>query len=538
MTPAPSLLDGVMELLTPERTRTILLGLRTGYFVLLGWLLLRVVCVRIPGYRQSGRGLWLVMLLFIAAALGILAYQATWQLTGFVRPQFMTFMERYNPRPTNAARRLVRGRIFDSHGREVAVSDPDAPGYRRYPFGAATAHLVGYRHPIYGVTGIEGAADALVSGYMIESRDDWERVGRTALREHREVGTNLVLTVDAELQAFAYAQFAGRAGAVVALDPNDGSVLLLVTSPSFDPNQFAPSLNRDSTLPLLNRALHGRYPPGSTFKLAIAALMVEQKVNTTLYCPAEGYVAPGSRRPIRDHEYYEFERRGLTWGGFGAMDLATAFAKSSNSYFAQAGVLSGVEAFNILAERLWINARIPLYDGPSGMISSQRGNVPILGRGERRELAQLSIGQGRLLATPLHMAMLAATVAADGKLWNPRLLATEPPRPLPPTMRKETARHVARIMREAVQRGTGRSADLPGLDVCGKTGTAQNPGGDDHAWFVCFAPEANPQLAMAVLVENAGFGSRSAVPVAAAILAEAQARGYFGGTPGPREATP
>jgi len=177
---------------------------------------------------------------------------------------------------------------------------------------------------------------------------------------------------------------------------------------------------------------------------------------------------------------------------------------------------------------LWINARIPLYEGPSGSISSQRGNVPILGRGERRELSQLSIGQGRLLVTPLHMAMLAATVAADGKLWHPRILANEPPKPLPPTMRKDTARIVRSVMRDAVQTGTGRGADLPELEVCGKTGTAQNPAGDDHAWFVCFAPASDPQLALAVLVENAGYGSRSAVPIAAKILAEAHALGLLG----------
>lgn len=527
MSASPSLLDGVMELLTPERTRTVLLALRSGYFVLLGWLLLRTLWVRVPGVRRPGRGLRLVVLLLVLALLGVLAYQATWQLAGFVRPRFVAFMERYNPRPSNAAKRLIRGRIFDREGRELAVSDAEAPGARRYPYGPALAHLVGYRHPVYGITGMEQAADARVSGYLVESRADWERVGRTALRSRREVGSALVLTVDAELQRFAYEQLAGRAGAVVALDPNDGAVRLLVTSPAFDPNRFQGALNRDPALPLLNRALHGRYPPGSTFKLATAALLVERQVGERLYCPAEGYQAPGARRPIRDHEYYEYERKGLAWGGFGTIDLATAFAKSSNAYFAQAGVLAGAEAFNTLAERLWINARIPLYEGPSGIVASQRGNVPVLGRGERRELAQLAIGQGRLLATPLHMAMLVASVAAGGALWHPRLLETEPPRHLPRTMRPETARRVRDVMREAVRHGTGRNADLPGLEVCGKTGTAQNPGGGDHAWFVCFAPASDPQFALAVLVEHAGYGSRAAVPVAAAILAEAERRGLL-----------
>lgn len=526
------LLDSLMEFLTPERTSTVLLLLRCLYFLLLGWFLLRVFFVRIPGIRQGRRGLALVTILLNSSLLGVLVYQMTWQLAGFIRPDFMAFMERYNPRPENAARQLVRGRIFDCEGRELAVSDSAAPGARRYPYGAPLAHVVGYRHPVFGMTGMEAAADARISGYMVESRDDWERVGRTALRARKEVGSALVLTVDAALQSFAYEQLAGRAGAVVALDPRDGAVRLLVTSPSFDPNAFHASLNRDARLPLLNRALHGRYPPGSTYKLATAALFAETRIAEALYCPADGYKAPGSRRPIRDHEYYSYQRRGLTWGGFGTIGLEKAFAKSSNCYFAQAGVLSGTDAFNTLSERLWINARIPLYEGPSGAVTSQRGNVPMLGRGERRELAQLSIGQGRLLVTPLHMAMMTASVAAEGALWKPRLLETELPHPLPRTMRPETARRVRDIMRAAVREGTGRTADLPGLEVCGKTGTAQNPGGEDHGWFVCFAPASKPQLALAVLVEHAGYGSQSAVPVAAAVLAEASNSGLINSVSG------
>jgi cell division protein FtsI/penicillin-binding protein 2 len=142
-------------------------------------------------------------------------------------------------------------------------------------------------------------------------------------------------------------------------------------------------------------------------------------------------------------------------------------------------------------------------------------------------LSQLSIGQGRLLVTPLHLAMLVSAVAADGELWRPRLLETEQPFRLPSPLRPETARRVRGIMRDAVRTGTGRGADIPGLDVCGKTGTAQNPGGDDHAWFACLAPASNPQFALVVLVENAGYGSRSALPVAAAILREAAARGHI-----------
>jgi peptidoglycan glycosyltransferase len=525
--PAPTILEGLTDLLTPERTRSVLLTLRGIYFAVFAWTLLHILLTRVEGARRSGRGVRLALFLIVVAFVAVFAYQATWQLAGFGRKQFVAFMERYDPRPSTAVRKITRGRIFDSQGRVLAVSDPSAAGARRYPFGAALAHVVGYRHPLYGITGVENAADALISGYMIDSREDLERVGRNAMREQRDVGTNLVLTLDAELQQFAYSLMTNRPGAIVALDPHDGSIRLLVTSPSFDPNEFQSDLNRATGLPLLNRALHGRYPPGSTFKLATAALAIEKRVRPELFCGADGYLAPGARRPIRDHEYYEYEKKGLTWSGFGTIDLSTAFAKSSNSYFSQAGVLAGVDAFNTFTERLWINARVPIYEGPSGAVVSQRGNIPVLGRGERRELAQLSIGQGRLLVTPLHLAMLTAAVAEDGQLWRPRLLETEAPFRLPAPMRPETARRVRAIMRDAVRTGTGRGADIPGLEVCGKTGTAQNPGGDDHAWFACLAPASNPQLALVVLVENAGYGSRSALPIAAAILREAQIRGHI-----------
>ncbi len=525
--PPPGPLDGLTEFLTPTRTLQTLWVLRLGFFMLFVWLLLRISCCRLSGKRLRGRGAGLILPLLVLSLLAIYLYQATWQLAGFVRPRFIVFMERYDPRPSQAARRLVRGRLLDAFGRELAVSDASMRGARRYPYGAATAHVVGYRHPIHGHTGMEQAADAMIGGYLLETRADYERAGRNALRETREVGSDLRLTLDAELQEYAFVRMEQRPGAIVGIDPADGSIRLLVSTPSFDPNAFDPRLNLAPDSPLFNRALHGRYPPGSTFKLAIAALAVEQRVATILHCPAEGYTAPGARRPIRDHEYYAFERRGAVWGGHGRLDLTRAFAKSSNTYFAQIGVLSGPEAFNDLAERLWINGRIPLYDGPSGMLLSQRGHVPNLGRHDHRELSQLSIGQGRLLMTPLHMAMLTAAVANEGALWRPRIVATEPARRLPPPMRRDTARSVRDAMREAVRSGTGRAADIPGLDVCGKTGTAQQPGGESHAWFVSFAPARNPRLALVVLVEGAGHGSRFAVPVAADILRRAQVLGRF-----------
>ena len=511
-------LESITEFLAPPRARAVLAALGFCFYAACLLLVLLLALRREARPRPRHRTLRAFTWLFLAAFVAVLAYQATWQLAGFTRGDFVRFMERHNPRADNAAAHLVRGEIRDHYGRILAESDPTAESLRAYPYGPATAHVVGFRHPTEGLTGVENAADMVVSGYDEPGRHDLRKAGLVAIQEVRRVGAHVVLTLDAELQKFAYEQMAARRGAVVAIDPRDGAIRVLLSSPSFDPNAFDRALNYDPASPLLNRALQGRYPAGSTFKIAIAGLAVERNISPLIICPADGYLAPGARRPIRDHEYYAYEKRGLVWPGFGIIDLDTALAKSSNSYFANAAVQCGTDAFNDLAERLWFNARIPIFQAPGGALVSQRGNLPRLGRGERRELAQLGIGQGRLTATPLHLAMLTAAIARDGRMFRPRLAEAEPPQELPRLFRAATARRVAAAMRHAVVSGTGRGADLPGLEVCGKTGTAQNPGGEDHAWFVCFAPRERPKLAVAVIVENAGFGSTAALPVAVAVL--------------------
>ena len=518
-----NMLEAISAMLDPPHIRQIL-SLFRWMFCILSVVSVFSLGFHFAPYRIGYRTrMMLFPILFSICAVAILAYQASWQLAGYTRKEFVRFMERYNPRPDNAAHHLIRGSILDCKNRPLAFTEQDGSGTRVYPYEAATAHIVGFRHPSEGLTGMENAGDPLLSGYhRITSGKEWREASLKSLDTTKSfsVGTNLTLTIDARLQLRAYSLLKGRKGAAVAIEPSTGAIRLLCSSPAFDPNQYDRRLNIDPDAPLLNRALHGRYPAGSTFKTLIAALMVECGVQQTLPCPADGYYAPGARRPIRDHEYYAYERRGLAWPGFGSLDLDTALAKSSNTYFARAGVLCGVDAFNDFSARLHVNERLPLYTNGTQMVSCQRGNIPFLKRGERRELAQLSIGQGRLLVTPLHMAMFTAAIANGGALQTPRLLESQPIATLSRLTSAATARRVTRAMRKAVQSGTARKADLPGLSVCGKTGTAQNPGGEDHAWFICFAPAENPQIAIAVIVENAGFGSAEALPVAVGILDE------------------
>ena len=515
-------METITEFLTPERSGAVLAALKGLFYAsTLGFAaFVLATSLRLRGATARRRKLGLVPVLFAAALAAIIAYQATWQLAGFTRREFVRFMERHDPRHDKAAGRIVRGKIFDRKGRVLAESTREMSNFRVYPYAEAAAHIVGFRHPSEGLTGVENALDGILSGYLSDQKESIKEARRLALKKDRRVGDNVILTIDAELQRAAYELMKDKKGAVVGIDPRDGAIRLLVSTPSFDPNTYKRVLNIDPDSPLLNRALHGRYPAGSTFKTAIAGLAVDAGKAAPLDCPPAGYYAPGARRPIRDHEYYEYERKGLVWGGFGApLDLDTALAKSSNTYFAHAGVLSGTDAFNELAERLKFNERLTLCATPFGAVTSQRGSLPKLGRGERRELSQLSIGQGRMLATPLHLALLTAAIANNGRMPAPRVVETDEPALLSQAFKPETAVRVKRAMRKVVTSGTARKADIAGLEIYAKTGTAQNPGGADHAWFICFAtPKNAPPLALAVLVENAGFGSTAALPVAVEIL--------------------
>jgi peptidoglycan glycosyltransferase len=199
-------------------------------------------------------------------------------------------------------------------------------------------------------------------------------------------------------------------------------------------------------------------------------------------------------------------------------------AHSSNVYFAQLGVALGPEAFNAIVTRARINEPLVYLDAPSADLQTAKGNVPDVGK--KRALALLAIGQGEVLVTPLHVACFTAAVAAEGALMRPRLSKEEPIQKLGELYTPQAAAQLKAMLRDVVTAGTGKGANAPELEVCGKTGTAQAPQGDDHAWFTCFAPRRHPNLVVTVLIENGGFGAAAALPVARALLEEADRLGY------------
>ncbi len=486
-----------------------------------------------------------IALLFAA----VLAYQATWQLSGTSRQPFVAFMQLHDRRQFNPAHWIERGRILDHRGqvlaesRELPAATETGVEVRRvYPYGPAFAHVVGYAHPRFGTAGMEAAGNIRLNGGTPESLLDWGQLTHQLVtRDKRARGHELVLSLDAELQQLAYRLLDGRAGAVVMLRPADGAVRVLVSSPSFDPNQIDGNLFRgaDPDARLLNRATDGLYPPGSTFKVVLAAAALDAGSAPVLSCPADGFTTSRRYPKIRDHEYYSARRAGRVWRGHGRIGLDQALIQSSNVYFAQLGILLGHEAFRRTGERFLFNRRLSLSDGLSRRQLMRTARIPRIAESDRYGLAQASIGQGKMLVTPAQMALIAAAIANDGVAMRPRLTPvrdqSEQPQAVGRFMSSASAARLAGMMRRVVSEGTGRGIETPGLAIAGKTGTAQNPFGESHSWFIGFAPAASSGpssgsgsgLAVAVLVEHGGYGSTTAAPIARDLLLLAQQRGLL-----------
>jgi peptidoglycan glycosyltransferase len=320
--------------------------------------------------------------------------------------------------------------------------------------------------------------------------------------------------------AGALARFPRAAG--VALDPRTGEVLALASVPSFNPatldNDFG-ALRANSASPLLDRAIDGLYPPGSTFKIFTAAAALDSGVIS----PDDTFVDDGSLR-VGNFVVHDDESEAT-----GTQDLAGAFALSSNVDFAAIGLRMGVARWFAYADRWQLG-------GPFDFtLAAQTDRLPARASVTPSILAQLAFGQADLLVTPLRVALLAATIANGGVEPQPYLVRAirsasgettlEGGRaPLATPISTATAAEVRDLMVAVVTRGTGTAAALSGVAVAGKTGTATNPAGRAHAWFVAFAPARAPRVVVAVVVENAGYGGTVAAPIARRVLAAALRR--------------
>jgi peptidoglycan glycosyltransferase len=421
-----------------------------------------------------------------------------------------------NPRRADIA--AGRGTIVASDGTPLAIT---RNGRRVYPLGRITAHVIGYASPRYGTAGLEDAFDRVLTAPS-GGGGGWSEIasllsgGYTAPQ-----GAEIVTTLDLKVQrvlAGALAQRARAAG--IVMDPRTGAVIALAATPSFDPNTLDhnwPSLVKDSASPLLDRSTSGLYPPGSTFKIVTAG----DALDAGLVTPATVFIDTG----------------GLKVGNFtvrndqnevtGRQTLTGAFALSSNVDFATIALKIGVERWFDYAAK-WGLGQPVNFDVPVA-----RDRLPPRDEVTPSVLAQLGFGQASLLVTPIRMALIAATIADGGRTPRPYLvrsiagsetsLATAREQLAAP-LGTEAANEVRDLMVAVVQHGTGTAAALPGVTVAGKTGTATNPHGPAHSWFVAFAPAQAPRVVVAVIVENAGYGAAVAAPIVRDVLRVALAR--------------
>ncbi|MGD0472965.1 MAG: penicillin-binding transpeptidase domain-containing protein [Candidatus Velthaea sp.] len=380
---------------------------------------------------------------------------------------------------------------------------------------------MGYASSRYGTAGLEDAFDRILRAPR-DAPDPLAQAVEIVTGAHRAPrGGDVVTTLDIDVQKALVAGLTPypRAAGVV-LDPRSGAVLALASVPGFDPNTLDgnfPTLLHNTQSPLLDRAISGLYPPGSTFKIVTASDALDAGIVT----PASTFTDTGGFAVGR------FVVRNDEEESTGRQTLVGAFALSSNVDFARIALDLGVDRWFAYA------ARWGLGDSLEFDLPAARDRLPAKAAVSPSVLAQLGFGQAALLVTPLRMALVAATIANAGATPRPFLvsrlaqqnnsLATRP-ETLAQPISAQTAEAVRDMMIEVVTRGTGTAAALPNVTVAGKTGTATNPHGKSHAWFVAFAPARAPRVAVAVVVENAGYGGTFAAPIAKRVLRVALAK--------------
>ena len=335
-------------------------------------------------------------------------------------------------------------------------------------------------------------------------------------------GDDVALTLDSRVQRVAEYAFAdSMRGSLVAMNPQTGEILAMVSKPSFHPRSIRDPkawhrLQTDSALPLLNRSLQGEYPPASVFKMiaAIAALdMGLLQAGDHRFRPCRGGMVFGNRR------FGCHDKKGC-----GNIDLREALARSCDVFFYQLGMEMGIENWHRYAHMFGFGEATNIDIAPAG---EARGLLPDRTYYERRRgawtrgyMLNLIIGQGELLATPIQVARYVSALAT-GRLPKPYVIKGTQSQTAPLFISESALKTVQSMMWEVVNgpSGTGKRAQLPDIAVAGKTGTAQNPHGEDHAWFVAFAPVENPRIAVAIMVENGGSGGAIAAPIAQKTLA-------------------
>lgn len=415
---------------------------------------------------------------------------------------------------------VMRGTIYDRDGEVLAYSKMDGDVQKRYyPHIKLYSHVIGYSSKTYGKSFLEKTYNSYLLGD--DNLNAVFNIGNLIKGEMSE-GNDLYLTIDHDTQQRASNLMDRYRGALVALNPQTGEIIAMVSKPDFNPNETYlhrswSELNSSEYSPFLNRATMGLYPPGSTFKMVTTALMYEQGLEGEIVNDENGKTTIGG-----------YTLANTKNAAYGETDIDKAFTRSSNVYFATMGAAMKSEDFEKMAQGLMFNRKFGI-DFPYATSKFQTSNM------SEAERAATAIGQGKTLISPLHLAMITGAIANGGILMEPYIVSTvktpggttiksESPSTLSNAISADAAEFVKKLMIDTVERGTGTNAQIWGIDVGGKTGTAENELTDEdpektHALFVAFAPGDAPQIAVAVILEYAGStGGSIAAPIAREVI--------------------
>ena len=438
------------------------------------------------------------------------------------------FENDYNKREEALLEKNVRGKIYASTGEVLAetIQDQDGNDVRSYPYKNLFSHIIGYTYK--GGSGVEQLEDYNLthSDISLSEQASYDAAGE------KYPADDVYTTLDLALQQAASDALGSNNGAVIVTEVDTGNILCMVSKPDFDPNSIEEdweSLGADTDSgTLVNRVTQGLYAPGSTFKIFDAVEFMDEdmsKANAFSY-NCTGYdnnFTLEDGQPI--HCYH--------WTAHGTVDLEKAFAKSCNCAFVNIGNSLNRDSFCELLNNMMFGEALP-YDLPSGTSSYN-----LTADTSTEDVTQLSIGQGSTLMTPMHLNMITAAIANGGTVHKDQIIASvktgtgtmlseTKPEEYRTVMTAEVAAKMREMMRDVVEEGTAAKLSSRPYNPCGKTGSAEIVTGEStsHAWFTGFAPEEDPKVAITVIVEGAGSGGVSAVPVVRSVLDE-----YFGYTP-------
>lgn len=476
-----------------------------------------------------------VMIVFLVLFVALITYIAYFQ--AFKAPSIAA--DEGNKRIWAKRNEILRGTIYDRDGRALTTSEKSGvlTQKRTYVYGDLYSTTLGYINETYGLSGMEKTFDSQLTQYSSVkagvkeffsdfSVDKLKEDFKNRNNEEEKIGNSVVSTLDTDIQQVAYNALGNQQGAVVALNPKTGEVLCMVSKPGFDPNNLAESMQAanagDTSVSFINRATYGVYPPGSTFKTITTASSLEN-------------LSGVESRIFQDNGVLSFNSDySLSNAGgaaHGSINLKQAFAYSSNVVYGTLALDLGNEKLKSTAEDFGFNSSIDAIG-----FSIQKSTFPTLEDYEEGMIAQSGIGQSSIVATPMQMALVASTIANDGVMMKPRIVSQikdmhdnvvknydseEYKRVLDSNIAATIKDYMINLVSS-----NGSMYYFNGYNVAGKTGTADHNNDDGsaatpHSWFIGFAPADDPKVAVAVIVENGGYGAQVAAPIAGQVIASA-----------------